>query len=242
VTTNADLSERLRAAAHQWSTVQGIVRYWRRQDLVNIGFHRRGEAEAAAGIESSTLTAYSTPDNSHEHPSGEVFEAVLAVAAIDSGRRRRADAVSRFGEEWMADTVVVDGPTFWARTGDAVKTNGGTPHSQHGGADFICLLTPHGVPDGFDLRSLAETETVAGRPCDIVLALPKNPDPYGETPESEVFDMISGGDSFRLSVDQDFGILVRVVKFVDGQSAEIVEFIDIALDRPLDDGLFQPLS
>ena len=131
MTTSDHLSDRLRAARDQWSTVQGVVRYWRRQDLVNIGFHRHREADAAAGIQSSTLTAHSTEDiGQDQHAGGEVFEAVLAVAATDSGRRRRADAVSRVGEEWMADTVVIDEPTFWARTGDAVQTNGGDRHSQ----------------------------------------------------------------------------------------------------------------
>jgi len=167
---------------------------------------------------------------------------VLAVATADSGRRRRADAVSRIGEEWMPDSVVVDGPTFWARTGDVVHTNGGDPHSEHGGADFIRLLVPDEVPDGFDLTLLSERETVAGRPCDVVVAVPRAPDPSGWAPESEVFDMTSGGDSFRLSVDRSTGILLQVVKLVDDQPAEICEFLEIALDEPLDDRLFQPLS
>ncbi len=54
--------------------------------------------------------------------------------------------------------------------------------------------------------------------------------------------MISGGDSFRLSIDRKTGILLRVVKLVDDQPAEIYEFLEIALDEPLDEALFQPLS
>lgn len=142
----------------------------------------------------------------------------------------------------MPDTVVIDGPTFWTRTGDVIDTNAGDPDSSHGGADFIRLLVPDEVPDGYDLTRLPEHETVAGRRCEVVVALPRPPDPYGETPESEVFDMISGGDRFRLSVDLETGVLLRVVKLVDGQPAEICEFLEIALDQPLDDALFQPLS
>jgi hypothetical protein len=241
VTDNDNLADRLRAAGQQWTTVRGVVRQWRRQELVDIGFHRRGDATAAAGIESATLTAQ-LADDPTEDPSGEAFEAVLRVAATDSGERRRAEAISRVGEEWMADVVVINGPTFWARTGDVIQTNGGDRYSHHGGADFIRLLSPSEVPDGFDLTSLAESETVAGRLCDVVLAVSKAPDPYGETPESEAFDMISGGDSFRLSVDHERGILMRAVKLVDGQQAELCEFLEIEVDETLDDGLFQPLS
>lgn len=243
VSTEKDLPARFRVAGRQWSTARGLVRHWRRQELVTIGFLRRRETDAAAGIQAVTLTARSTqPRGREERASGEILESVLAVVAADAGRRRRVDAVSRIGEEWMPDSIVIDGPTFWARTGGDVITNGGDPHSEHGGADFIRLLVPDEVPDGFDLTLLSERETVAGRPCDVVVAVPRDPDPYGETPESEVFDMISGGDSFRLSVDRSAGILLRVVKLVDDQPAEICEFLEIALDQPLDDTLFQPLS
>jgi len=142
----------------------------------------------------------------------------------------------------MVDVVVVDGTTFWARTGDTIQTNGGDPHSEHGGADFIRLLTPDKVPDGYDLTMADDREVVAGRQCDVVLAVAKAPDPYGETPGSEVFDMICGGDSFRLSVDQELGILMRVTKLVDGQQAEICEFLEIAVDETLDERLFDSLS
>ncbi len=53
--------------------------------------------------------------------------------------------------------------------------------------------------------------------------------------------MISGGTDFRLSVDVSTGILLKVVKVVDGEVAELCEFTDITIDEPLDDSLFAPL-
>lgn len=243
MTTDDDLPARLRAAARRWTTARGVVRHWRRQDLVTTGFRRRAGLDAAArGAAVLSAARSDPPSGADEHGGGEVFESVLAVAAADSGRRRRADAISRIGEEWLADSVVVDGSTFWARTGGRVDTNAGDPHVEHGGTDFIRLLLPDEVPDGFDLTQLPERETVAGRPCDVVVAVPRPPDPYGEAPDSEVFDMISGGDTFRLSVDRRVGVLLRVVKLVDDQTAEVHEFLEIALDEPLDDSFFEPLS
>ncbi len=242
MTTPDDLSARLRAAARRWTTARGVVRHWRRQDLVTTGFWRRADLDGAArGSTALSAVRSDQASGADEHGGGEVFESVLAVAAADSGRRRRAVAVSRIGEEGMADSVVVDGPTFWARTGERVDTNAGDPHVEHGGADFVRLLVPDEVPDGYDLSMLSERETVAGRPCDVIVALPRPPDPDGEVPDSEVFDMISGGDSFRLSVDRSTSVLLRVVKLVDDRPAEVHEFLEIALDQPLDDTLFGPL-
>lgn len=218
------------------------MRHWRRQDLVSLGFERRRRADEGVGIQWATLTAEASATSLRaEAQRHDIYESVLAVHATDAGERRRADAISRIGEEWMADSVIVEGATFWARTGEEVLTNGGNPHSGHGGADFIRLLVPDEVPDGYDLTLLEEHETVAGRPCDVLMAVPLAPDPTGERPESEVFDMISGGDCFRLSVDRATGVLLRVVKLVDDQQAEVHEFVEIVLDEPVDDAVFEPV-
>jgi hypothetical protein len=169
-------------------------------------------------------------------------ERVLRVYAADRGRRRRAEVLSRTGEEWMADLVVVDEPSFWARTGDRLQTNHGAPNSTHGGADFILLLTPTTVPDRFDLTTTGSTETVAGRSCDVVIATPRTGDPYHDAPGAEVLGMVSGGRDFRLHVDQKTSTLMRATKLVDGEQAEVVEFLDIAFDRPLERSLFQALT
>ena len=171
-----------------------------------------------------------------------IVEEVLAVAFDTRGRRRRAETVSRHQEEWLADLVVVDGPSFWARTGDTVQTNNGDTHQSHGGTDIVNLLLPSRVVDGYDLTCLDEQEQIAGRTCAVAVAVPRPPDPYGRAPGSEVFDMIAGGTQFRLSVDADKGVLLRVAKLVDGTEAEICEFLDITFDEPLDDNLFAPLS
>lgn len=54
--------------------------------------------------------------------------------------------------------------------------------------------------------------------------------------------MITGGTEFRLSVDVDTGVLLRVSKLVDGIEAEICEFLDITFNQSLNDELFAPLS
>lgn len=239
-----DLAARLRAADSRWSTVSGTFRTWRHVALANRAFKDRHglDESAATGRSRSVAAPARNVVGTTQEPPVEHIEHVLRVHAAERGRRRRAEALSRTGEAWMADLVVIDDKWFWTRAGDRLQTNHGDPHSTHGGADFILLLTPTAVPDGFDLTSTEETETVAGRSCDVVVATPKERDPYGHTPGAEVFDMVSGGREFRLHLDQRTSTLMRATKLVDGEQAEIVEFLDIAFDEPLDQRLFQPLT
>jgi hypothetical protein len=107
---------------------------------------------------------------------------------------------------------------------------------------MINLLLPSAVPAGFDLAPTRELEQVAERTCAVATAAPRDIDPRWRHTGSEVFTMVAGGVDFRLSIDLSTGVLLRVVKFVDGATAEICEFTEIALDEPLDDALFSPLT
>ncbi|MHA3704182.1 hypothetical protein ACXR2U_18580 [Jatrophihabitans sp. YIM 134969] len=235
-----DLDTRLRAADTRWVTARGVIRHRRRHDLVTVGFERHFAALASSdtgwrvGDAPADVVAAATADPT-------VVEAVLAVAADQHGRRR-VEALSRNGDEWLPDLVVVDGDTWWARTSDGVLTNGGDPRHQHGGAEELVLLSPSRVPDGYDLTATPDHEVVAGRRCQVAVATPRPPRAGPRRPGSEVFAMITGGGRFRLSVDADTGVLLRVVKQVDGEDAETVEFLDLVVDAPLPDDLFAALS
>jgi hypothetical protein len=230
-----DLVTMLSRADTAWSTVQGVIRQWRRQDLATTAFKRHFDGLGANGWSMATLSATADSDDD------PIIESILAVAVDRGGRRRRAHALSRKGALWLADTVVVNGGDFWARTGTSVMTNVGDPRNSYVGVDIVALLLPSAVPAGFDLTPTSERETVAGRPCVIAAASPHPPDAHGHIPGSEVFNMIAGGTDFRLSIDLQTGILLRVIKFVDGQTAELCEFTEITIDRQLDDSLFAPL-
>ena len=54
--------------------------------------------------------------------------------------------------------------------------------------------------------------------------------------------MISGGSDYVFSVDDDRGVLLRVLKMVNGEVAEINEFRSIEFDAVLSADLFAPLS
>lgn len=235
-----DVAAVLRAAGTRWTTLRGVMRHRRRHDLVTVGFERHFAASAASGtgwrVDRTSETAVDAALDDRS-----VIEAVLAVAADRDGRRR-VEALSRQGDEWLADLVVVDGPTWWARTGDGVLTNDGDATFRHGGTEELDLLTPDRVPLGYDLVPASDVDVVAGRSCTIVIATPRATPVGAGLPGSEVFGMIAGGDQFRLSVDRDTGVLLRVVKLVDDSEAETVEFLEIAVDGPLPQELFAGLT
>jgi hypothetical protein len=235
--TRAELITLMSRADTAWTTVQGVSRHWRDQRLVTIAFHRRTAALSAAGQPPiATLTARSN----NEGDVDPIIETVLTVAADHRGRRRRADLVSRRNEPLQPDTLIINGDTFWARTGSSTTTNAGNPRSSHGGAGIIDLLLPSAVPAGFDLAPTGELDEVAGRACAVASAAPRENDLWGRTPGSEVFNMIAGGTDFHLSIDLLTGALLQVIKFVDGAVAEICEFTTISFDEPLNDTLFAP--
>jgi hypothetical protein len=241
-----DLATRLRAAGDRWSTMRGIYRTWRNPALTTAAFRERhhtgrsAEDEASAGA-SGVITAVRI-DADEASDRDPTITHVVRVWAVDGGRRRRVEVVSRTAEQWMPDLLVIDEPWFWARSGPDLVTNDGNPRSTHGGADFVVLLSPVAVAEGYDLTTESTTESVAGRLCDVVFARPKKNDTGVFLPESEVFDMISGGREFRLCIDRSTSTLLRVTKMVHGQPAEIVEFLEASFDDPLDHDLFLPLS
>lgn len=220
-----------------WRSVKAVARQWQRHDLVTSAFHQHVATLAAAG--STALFSVQARDGEPD----PIIELVLAVATDQRGRRRRADVQSRRGESWPFDTLVVDGDSFWARNGNTVLSNGGDPASSHGGADIVHLLTPSAVPAGFDLAVTGEEEVIAGRRCAVVEASPRpyQPHSFGRIPGSEAFHMIAGGSHFQLGVDLDTGVLLRVVKIVAGEIAEVCEFTSIRFDEVLDDTMFAPL-
>ena len=79
----------------------------------------------------------------------------------------RADLLATHGLDAPADVLVVDGDTFWARTGPETVINAGKPNHIHTGGDITHLLDPGVVPELFDLTVTGDTE-VAGRPCTAV--------------------------------------------------------------------------
>ena len=89
------------------------------------------------------------------------------------------------------------------------------------------LLRPEHLAEHLDLE-IVGAEVAAGRACDVVHATLR-PDESGAG-WRDWLAMDEGALAFRLWVDSERLVILRAVKLVDGEPAEIVEFLDIAFD------------
>lgn len=162
-----------------------------------------------------------------------VYETVLRLWVTRSPKRIRGQLESFLGHEARSDLLVIDGATYWDRDGHDVTTNSGDPSITHGGGKIADLLYPEEIPIRFNLDVLG-TELVAGRSCTVVSAIAQVPVSSAFAP----FQMIAGSTDFRLSIDDERGVLLRVIKLVNGADVEINEFSAIEFDRILAPELF----
>jgi CelD/BcsL family acetyltransferase involved in cellulose biosynthesis len=87
------------------------------------------------------------------------------------------------------------------------------------------LLRPEHLVEHLDLQ-VTGAEDVAGRACDVVHATVRPPGVVGSRGLAAGLD----GLTYELWVDSERLVILRAVKLVDGEPAEIVEFLDIAFD------------
>jgi hypothetical protein len=241
-----ELASRMSTAGTAWRTAQGTWRHWRRQDLVTLAFNQHFDRLGEEGEAWTVLVATKADDADeveHREPTDPVIESVWSVAIDRPARRMRVGLEDARGEESRPDVVVWVGDTFWARTGQAVLTNDGNVHQGHGGDEIGALLEPDYVAALYELRAIDEL-VLLDRACTRVAA--RERPGVGEQERyqyrGDPFGMIAGGEDFLLDVDDATGVLVRVVKLVDGEQAEIMEWTHLTLDNPLDEALFAPLE
>jgi hypothetical protein len=87
------------------------------------------------------------------------------------------------------------------------------------------LLRPEHLADHLDLEVIG-AEDVAGRVCDVVHATLRSDVPGRQSGVASAL----GGLSYQLWVDNERLVILRAVKLVDDEPAEVVEFLDIAFD------------
>ncbi len=87
------------------------------------------------------------------------------------------------------------------------------------------LLRPEHLADHLDLEVVG-AESVAGRACDVVHATVRRHRGVG----SRGAALGLGGLAYQLWVDSERLVILRALKLVDDEPAEIVEFLDIAFD------------
>ena len=198
-----DVSRRL--ATPVWASARGTARHW--QDAALVGDAFWAALEVAPG------------DAVGDGAEPPVVKAAKGKKAKKSKGRKPIRSVHLpVGHEHQ--TVTEQIATFLAlREPFQVQTE---PAGEESLGE---LLRPEHLVEHLDLE-VAGAEQVAGRACDVVHATVR-PRGVGRSPglSAEL-----GGLTYQLWVDSERLVILRAVRLVDGEPAEIVEFLDIAFD------------
>lgn len=202
----------LTSAAHNWTRVQGLYRYWRDVSGANAAFAASAQAQSLTRAFSSNRTT-------------DIVEETIRFAIAGRGRVVHAEALVQVGLPTRPNVVHVNGPTTTARFGQQWITNEEDASISIGGTEFVELLRPTHVAEDFRLTVFDDCTDVAGRPAIVALA------EFTGAKESigppEAFAMVAGGSQFRLWIDEVLGILLRVAKLQGGRPVEISEFLEL---------------
>lgn len=217
-----DLLALIHDSDDSWHTVAGVVHEWRDQRLVHKAFMPKVSAEGGSTF---SFGASSKP---------EVFESDYKLWAdrdrvrVERGpsHEARPELLVRVGAEWW---------TFGTHGG--AVTNGGRDNRSTGGDEVMCQLRPAQYLSLFRWSLTGETE-VASRPALVARAERRGTDEGLRMFVPTPFEMIAGGTQFEVCVDADRGVLLRVLKLVDGEAAELREFREATFDGPVDDAMF----
>lgn len=217
-----DLLALLHGADSSWRSVGGEVREWRNQQLVHRAF--MDEARASGG---KIFTV-----GSGEAP--ETFESTYRLWT--DGERTRVEREPT--HEARPELLVRVGPVWWSfRSDHGAVTNDGADNVGSGGDEIRAHLRPSMYLGRFRW-SVVDRDTIAGRSCVIARAEERSASDRRRDFLPPAFDMISGGKTFDVAVDEERGVLLRVTKTVEGHPAEIREFVDIEFDLELPAELF----
>jgi hypothetical protein len=210
------------AAGSAWVPVRGTIRRWRRDDLV----------EAAERLSETRRGKFPPVTVSRPGPGVVAFSSSVRVeASFKEDRKKRKTKkkgrkASKRAKDQAAEvarrTPSTTSETYTDFAATAQHGPDRTVPAGHGRLAFL-LLTRR-LPYLLDLDVVGQ-DVVAGRPCEVVDAVLR-PDNVGSTGLP-----MESGVSFRLYVDTERLVVLRAVNLVDGEAAEIVEFLDVTFDE-----------
>lgn len=143
-------------------------------------------------------------------------------------------ARARVREERAGLIVVKDGPRWWRTHPDLDPASGEEPGSTIDAADILRLWT-----DPQPLTRLLELEPAGEQAGRLrVTATARGDNGYA----GELEPLGWGASRWELLVDLARGMLLRTIAFAGETPVRRVEAPELAVDEPLDDALFAPLT
>ena len=206
-----------------WESARGTARHWQDEQKVGDAFWQVLDRAETFPSSDDLAASGSGHDDIVSSSPGMTLERTKRQAkkAKQGKRKEPIRSVHRpVGAEHQTLTEQI--ATFLAtREPFSVRTD--PPGEERVGE----LLRPEHLADFLDLEVVGE-EVAAGRPCDLVRATLR-PDTSGLTDLR--LAMEEGALEYELCVDRERLVILRAVKLLDGEAAEIVEFLDVTFDE-----------
>ena len=234
----SEVLELLYRARGSYRSARGVLRHRSDPALWHVAARRRAERLQEHGHGGGIISFGSSDDGS----AAQKHEEVARFWYEPPGRLR--EEFETLGPTPHAQTIVKDGPTWWAYTPDSgAMTNAGLPDEQAqqvsvgGGDRFLPLLDPSGYIAALDFDEPIEQTVEIGRPALRVCATPRLDHQTHSHPYIEV-----GVDAYELSIDRQRGVLLRVTTILDQAEVSATWLEELAFDEtfPPDTFAFTP--
>ncbi|HEX8120717.1 MAG TPA: hypothetical protein VF549_05545 [Solirubrobacteraceae bacterium] len=216
-----DLLELLQTGGVRDTTVRATIETW--------VHHERSSEAFRAGVEEdggAVFTAYAYPEDDEEVPQEATSTHRLWLAPPDRAREEHDDGFAvRRGALWWR----------YSPSEGAVSNEDDPEVTSSVGEGFAHLLDPGSLLGSIVLEPVGRGE-LRGR--EVVLATARPRDRRDEDQGWTRHHLGFGADEWRLAVDVELGVLVRLESLRGGEPFSRSEILELEVGRPIDDEVF----
>jgi hypothetical protein len=225
----------LHRADEPFSTVAATYRVWVHRERSLAAFRAEKKTGKAGRYGVATVHSRRSSGAGEVEPVVESDE-LVRIWRADDRWRQELDGGERDGAY-----IVRDGKLwwFWDRVMGARSNEDDPEHGLgFGGEELAIMLDPTPVLGSLRFRVTGRA-LVAGRATITAEALPRLGRCRGVDPSFQLHSLGNGAERYELSVDEQLGVLLRVVALRDGEPFREVSTLEITFDEPIAEERFR---
>lgn len=226
----------LHRADDPFSTVAVAYRVWLHRDRSLAAFRAEMEARKASGYGVATIQSARRSNAAGEDEPGVESEEVVRIWRAEDRYRQELEGGERDGAY-----LVRDGKLWWVwdRVSGARSNEDDPDHGiGFGGEELAIMLDPTPLLGSLRFRVTGRA-VIAGRPVIVADALPRLGRSRGQELSFRLHSLGSGAERYELSVDEQLGVLLRVVALRDDEPFREVTTLAITFDGPIAEDRFR---
>jgi len=226
----------LHRADDPFSTVAATYRVWVHRERSFAAFGAEMEARKATGYGAATIQSARRSNAAGEDEPVVESEEVVRIWRAEDRYRQEVEGGQRDGSY-----LVRDGQLWWNwdRVSGARSNEDDPEHGLGvGGEELAIMLDPTPLLGLLRFR-VTGRGVIAGRPVIVAEALPRLGRSREQAQSVRLHLLGSGAERYELSVDEQLGVLLRVVALRDGESFREVTTVAITFDEPIAEDRFR---